>query len=168
VVSGQIEGDVSVPGEVSEVDNILDRVDEDIAVRIRDSELSDKYLVRENGVVIRVDKILETGKWKRVLYSNLVSVQRTWIDQALNSEWSSFTGVDLIPRSEVPEIEGTSCISRYCQGDELYVCRECGEEIVSGIEFARHAWDRHGITEDPREYRDPARGQMSLGDRWST
>ncbi|MFU1780240.1 hypothetical protein ACM16X_02540 [Haloarcula japonica] len=168
MVSGRVEGEILDPesGEL-DVDDVLDRINEETAVRIRDSELSDKYLVRENGVVIRICRYTESGEWLRSIYSNLVTVHRRWIDQALNDEWSSFTGIEVIPRGEVPEVDDTTCIGRYCKGDELYVCRECGEEIEGGMEFACHAWDVHGITEDPREYRDPARGQMSLGERWS-
>jgi hypothetical protein len=150
-----------------EVDELLRQVDEETAIRIKDGDLPDKYVIEENGVVIRVCQYTETDEWKRCLYSNLVSVHKRWIKQALNDRWSSFEGVEVISREQVPDIDGTTCIGRYCEGDGLYICSECGEEIEGGMPFAIHSWDEHGITEDPRQYRDPARGQMSLGERWS-
>jgi len=153
---------------MTEVEDVLKKIDEDTAVRIKDSELSDNYLVEENGIVVRIGQYPETGEWLLCLYSNLVSsVQERWVDQALHSEHSSFEGVELIPREEVPDVDDTTCISLYCKGDEIFTCRECGGEFDGGMSFARHAWEDHGITSDPREFRDPARGQMSLGERWS-
>ncbi|WP_313694242.1 hypothetical protein [Halorarum halobium] len=149
-------------------EDILKKIDEEKAVVIRDSDLPNKYLVEENGVVIRVSQYPDSGEWLRCIYSNLVgSVQERWIDQALNDEWSTFEDVEIISRNEVPDVDGTTCIAKYCQGDSLYTCSMCGEEIEDGMSFAIHAWDEHGVTEDPREIRDPARGQMSIGKRWT-
>jgi len=150
------------------VEQVLEKIDDKTAVRIKDSELPDKYLVEVKGVVVRICQYTETEEWLLSLYSNLVSdVQERWVDQALHDEWSSHTGLELIPREEVPDVDDITCIARYCQGDGLFTCRECGGKFDGGMSFARHAWEDHGITSDPREFRDPARGQMSLGERWS-
>lgn len=150
-----------------DVNELLKEVDEDTAIRIRDDDLPDKYLVEENGVAMRICQHTESDEWKRCIYSNLVPVHERWIKHALSDRWSSFEGVEVVPREQVPDICGTTCIAKYCNGDGLFVCSECGEKIEGGKPFAIHAWDEHGVTSDPREIRDPARGQMSLGGRWS-
>lgn len=141
---------------MEEVEAVLDKVDEDTALHLVDLHGIEHYVIRENGVPIFVYK--HEGRWIKVLYSNLTEQYRNWI----GSDDCSF-----VPREKVP-VDKLGCIGRYCSGDEIYQCRKCGREIEGGKPFALHLWNEHGITSDPRSYRDPARGQMSLGERWSS
>jgi hypothetical protein len=154
-----------------DVDELLSQVGQDSALRIVDSDLADKYLIRENGVVIRVCRDLDSGVWKRCIYSNLVNVHKYWIRQAISNKWSSLEAVEIISHRKVPEVEGATCISRYStKGSSSLnppvLCSSCGEKFDDLRDHAFHCWDDHGISQDPRDYRDPVQGQQSLGERW--
>lgn len=155
----------------NQVQKVLNRITEEKALYIghhvmySGDYVVQNYLIRENDEIIHLsEKPGHWEGWNKVLYSNLTAQYESWIRQIVDGLKNR--EMCFVDREEVPET-GYGCIFKYCRGDESFKCRKCGTEFEGGKDFAIHAWNDHGITEDPRSYRDPKIGQMSLGGRWA-